>query len=147
MGRFRVLIVHGNEVTRLLLTVLLKDEDNMEVVGEATVGTDAVEMARKLIPDVILMDLNMPKMNDIRATQAIQSEFPQMNVIEFSLLDRPEIGQAMLDACALSRLSKDPLWTALLSGIRNAVKLNCSQVKQYKYFYKNQVTVIFNALL
>ena len=143
MVKFRVLIVHGDEVIRLLLTVLLNDEENIEVIGEATEATDAVEMARKLIPDVILMDLNIRKMNDIRATQAIQSEFPQMNVIEFSLLDGTKIRQAMLDAGAISSLSKDPPWTALLSGIRDAVKLNFSLIKQYKYSYNNQVNVIF----
>ena len=147
MYRFRVLIVNDHEVIRQLLTVLVNDEENMQVVGEATDRIAAVEIARKLIPDVILMDRNMTKRNDGRATQEIHSEFSQMNVIGLSLSDRPEIGQAMLDTGAISCLSKDPPWNALLSGILEAVKLNFSLIKQYKYSYNNQVKVIFNALL
>jgi DNA-binding NarL/FixJ family response regulator len=146
MRRFRVLIITDHDVTRLLLTVLLNDEENMEVAGEGIMRTAAVEMARKRTPDVILMDRSMTKMNDRRAIQAIQSEFPQTNVIGFSLFSGLETGQAMLDAGAISGLSKDHPWHALLLCIREAVKLNFSLIRQYRFSYHNQVAISFNAL-
>src|SRR5512147_2060591 len=102
MDRLRVLVVDDNDGMRRMIILLLRDADDMEVVGEAADGNAAVEMARWLVPDIVIMDVNMPGMDGIKATQAIHSEFPQMNVIGFSLFDSPEVGEAMLEAGAIS---------------------------------------------
>ncbi|MEW9051294.1 MAG: response regulator transcription factor [Neobacillus sp.] len=77
----RILIVDDHHVVRRGLIFFLKTQANFEIVGEARNGLEAVEMAGKLRPDLILMDLVMPVMDGIEATKQIKQEQPQMKII------------------------------------------------------------------
>lgn len=75
-------------------------------------------MAAKLLPDVILMDLSMPKLNGIEATQAIHKEFPQIRVIGLSMFEETERAQAMREAGAVCYLTKGGAAEALIAAVR-----------------------------
>ena len=73
---------------------------SIEVIGEAPDGVEAIEKARRLQPDVIIMDVNMPRMNGIEATRRIKAEMPGVRVIAFSLHQQSDMAKAMRDAGA-----------------------------------------------
>lgn len=81
MGRVRVLIVDDSEVVRESLRQLLALEDDIEVVGEAGDGWEAIEQTSQLKPDVVLMDVNLPSLSGIDATVRIKRKFPQASVV------------------------------------------------------------------
>lgn len=71
MERIRVLIADDHRVVREGLSALLKTKENIDIVGEAQDGQEAVDKARTLVPDVILMDVSMPRMTGVEATRII----------------------------------------------------------------------------
>lgn len=91
----RVLIADDHPVFRFGLRVLLQGEPDMEVVGEATTGREAVDMALDLRPDVVLMDLNMPELNGIDATRRIRAEAPEVGVLVVTMFDDDTVFAAM----------------------------------------------------
>jgi DNA-binding NarL/FixJ family response regulator len=97
---------------------MLSQEADIEIVGEAGDGKMAVEMTRELLPDVILMDINMPVMNGIDATRAIRAEFSTVQVIGLSMSQHVEQAQPMLDAGAAGYVCKTEAPDVLLKAIR-----------------------------
>ena len=116
--RLRVLLVDDHALVRRGFATLLAGEPDLEVVGEADNGQRAVELTRKLTPDVIVMDVSMPVMNGIDATRAILAEFPTTRVIGLSMFEDPEQPEAMRQAGAVGYLSKNDSAEALLAAIR-----------------------------
>src|SRR5690606_38086692 len=102
----RVLLVDDHQVVRRGLAGLLRDEPGIEIVGEAADGQEAVEQALRLQPDVIIMDVSMPRMNGIDATRAIVTELPQVAVIGMSMHDQADLAQSMRAAGAVTSLTK-----------------------------------------
>jgi DNA-binding NarL/FixJ family response regulator len=100
------------------LSHLLGVEADIEIVGEASDGQFAVEMVRRLVPDVVTMDINMPRMDGIEATRIIRAEHPNVHVIGLSMFEQDERAQAMLDAGAVNYLTKSGASEVLLSAIR-----------------------------
>ena len=94
-SRIRILIADDHPVFRFGLRVLLQGEPDMEVVGEATTGREAVDMARELQPNVVLMDLNMPELNGIEATRSIRSVNPDIAVLVITMFDDDTVFVAM----------------------------------------------------
>jgi len=78
---FRVLIADDHELLRTGISAMLASEPDLEVVGEAEDGEQAVELCRRLRPDLVLMDLSMPGMGGIAATGIIKAEFPRVGVL------------------------------------------------------------------
>ena len=81
MEKIRLLIAEDERLTREALAQLLGMEEDIEVVGQAPHGKAAVEMARRLMPDVILTDIHMPKMSGIEATQILKKEMPNVGIV------------------------------------------------------------------
>ena len=81
MDSVRVLVVDDHALFRRGIAAVLANQEGMEVVGEAADGLEAIEKAREIAPDVILMDLNMPRCSGLEAIQALQAEMPQINIL------------------------------------------------------------------
>jgi DNA-binding NarL/FixJ family response regulator len=118
--RLRILLVDDHKLLREGLTGLLHDEPDLEIVGEAQDGLMAIEKARELQPDVILMDISMPRMNGIEATRAISRELPKINIIGLSMHEKEDMAAAMREAGAVNYLPKDTPSTLLVDAIRVA---------------------------
>lgn len=93
--RIRILIADDHPVFRFGLRALLEAEDDTEVVGEATTGTEAVALAATLRPDVVLMDLNMPALNGLEATRQILAADPSTNILVITMLDDASVLTAL----------------------------------------------------
>ena len=92
----RVLIVDDHPVTRDGLRSALSTSDEIEIVGEATNGPDAVKAAKDLVPDIVFMDVRMPGMNGIEATKAIRENDPNAKVILFTVEEsQASVGDAI----------------------------------------------------
>ena len=113
----RVLLVDDHTAVRQAFAFALKKETGIEIVGEAGSGAAALEQIRRLRPDLVLMDINMPGMNGIEATRRIRAEFPQTQVIGLSMYESEEQGEAMRQAGARAYVSKSASYETLLAAI------------------------------
>jgi DNA-binding NarL/FixJ family response regulator len=86
----RVLICDDHALFRRGLMMVLEDEDDIEVIAEAANGAEAIELARALAPDVVLMDVRMPKVDGIAATRSILEAIPNANVIMLTVSDEED---------------------------------------------------------
>ncbi|HJV71450.1 response regulator transcription factor [Ideonella sp.] len=116
--RIRVLIVDDQALVRRGLALMLSLEPDMEVLGEAGDGMEAVEMARRLRPDVVLMDLHMPRKGGVAATREITAALPQTRVLVLTTLEAEQSVFDALRAGALAYLLKDATEAEVLEGIR-----------------------------
>ena len=90
MERTRILLADDHTLFRKGVRTILEQMDNLEVVGEAGDGQQAIEQARELVPDVILMDIKMPDVGGLEATQRILQENPHIGIILLTMYDDPE---------------------------------------------------------
>jgi len=119
-NKFRVLIVDDVAETRENVRKLLQFEADVDVVGVARTGREAIDIAQDVEPDVILMDINMPDMDGIAATEAIRQKRPFVQVVILSVQsDQNYMRRAML-AGARDFLTKPPMGDELISAIRRA---------------------------
>ena len=116
----RVLLVDDQAVVRRALRVRFHLEVDLEVVGEATTGIEALSLAQTLTPDVVLMDLQMPGMDGIAATAALRSVVPQSAVVILSIYDDAQTRGRAQAAGAVAFVEKRGATDSLLSAIRLA---------------------------
>jgi len=117
-GVIRVLIVDDDPLVRTGLTMVLGADEGIEVVGEAANGADAVETARRLQPDIVLMDIRMPGMDGLTATEAIRARAGGPPVIVLTTFDTDEHIVRALRAGATGFLLKDTPPAEILASIR-----------------------------
>jgi pilus assembly protein CpaE len=118
--KIRVMIVDDVSETRENVRKLLQFESDVEVVGVARTGKEAIQVSQDLHPDVVLMDINMPDMDGISATEAIRAKQPAVQVVILSVQsDQNYMRRAML-AGARDFLTKPPMGDELISAIRRA---------------------------
>jgi len=118
MKKIRVLLAEDHTIVRQGIAALLGAESDMEVVGEASNGLEAIELARKLGPDVILMDIGMKQLNGLEATREIKRLFPSMKILVLTMHDNEEWIFQILKAGASGYLIKDTAMTDLTSALR-----------------------------
>jgi CheY-like chemotaxis protein len=118
--KIRILVVDDHTVVRQGIFALLSFHSDIEMVGEAGDGREAVEKARQLQPDVILMDINMPGIDGIQATRIIHSELPCVRIIGLSMHDKQDQADQMIQAGAFAYCTKDGSTDELLSAIRRS---------------------------
>ncbi|WP_306362549.1 response regulator transcription factor [Nocardia sp. CC227C] len=116
----RVLVVDDQQLVRAGLRMLCQTAGDLEVVAEAATGAEAVRLAARLAPDVVLMDLRMPGMDGIRATARILADRPTARVVVLTTFDDDDHLYPALAAGACGFLVKDASPAELLSGIRRA---------------------------
>src|ERR1044071_3740687 len=118
--KIRVLIVDDVSETRENVRKLLQFESDVDVVGVARTGKEAIQLSQEFNPDVVLMDINMPDMDGISATEAIRAKQPAVQVVILSVQgDQNYMRRAML-AGARDFLTKHPMVDDLISAIRRA---------------------------
>jgi len=117
--RLRVLVVDDNDGFRGSLAALLCGED-MDVVGEAADGAEAIERARELSPDVVLMDIRMPGMDGIEATRRLKALHPAVEVVALTGLEEQRAVRDMLVAGAAGYVLKDSDGDQIVNAVRRA---------------------------
>lgn len=116
--KIRLLLVDDHSLLRMGLTTLLQSEDDFEVVGEASGGREAIALAERLSPDVIIMDLMMPDISGAQATKAIHEKSPSIAILILTTFaSSDEMSQAIRNGAA-GALMKDVGTRDLLSVIR-----------------------------
>ena len=118
MGKIRILIADDHAVVREGTRRVLEQESDMEVVGEAGDGEEAVNLATSLKPDVAIMDISMPKMDGIEATRLIKAACPSISVLALSAYDDDQFVFSLLEAGAAGYLLKSVRSRELLDAIR-----------------------------
>jgi two-component system, NarL family, response regulator LiaR len=116
----RVLLVDDHKMVRSGLAMLLKGFSDLELVGEASNGEEGVRLCAELQPDVVLMDLVMPEMDGVAATQQIRQKYPNIQVIALTSFKDKEHVQGALQAGANGYLLKDASVDELVNAIRAA---------------------------
>jgi NarL family two-component system response regulator LiaR len=118
--RIRVMIVDDHAVVRSGLSAFLMAFDDLEMVGEASSGKDAIRMCDQVRPDVVLMDLVMPEMDGATTTQHIRQHCPHIQVIALTSFREEELVQGALKAGAIGYLLKNVSAEELAAAIRAA---------------------------
>jgi two-component system, NarL family, response regulator LiaR len=116
----RVLLVDDHNVVRSGLATFLRAYEDLELVGEAKNGLEALNHCRQSQPDVILMDLMMPGMDGIQATRAILAEYPEIKIVAMTSFEDEALVHGVLAAGAISYLLKNVTADELAKAIREA---------------------------
>ena len=118
--RIRVLVVDDHSVVRKGLRTFISVHDDLEFVGEAGNGVEAIEHCAALRPDVILMDMKMPVMDGPTAIERIRDRFPAVQIVALTSFDDEDFAQRALEAGAIGYLFKDVDEDDLMAAIRFA---------------------------
>lgn len=118
--KIRVLVADDHDIMRSGLRMMLMAEDDIEIVGEASNGREAVRMARELTPDVVVMDVQMPVMGGIEATREIKRDCPDCAVLALTIHEDEQYFFEMLNAGAIGYVPKRAAPDDLVRAIRMA---------------------------
>ena len=118
-GRIRVLLADDHPMLRKGLAEMLLEQPGLDLVGEADDGQEAVEIALQLRPDVVLMDVSMPRMDGIEATRRIKGAAPEIRIIGLSMHEQNDMASTMRDAGASDYLMKTAAPEELIDAILN----------------------------
>jgi two-component system NarL family response regulator len=116
--RIRIVVADDHSIVREGLSAILGRQADMEVVGEAGTGSEAVDLVRALEPDVVLMDLRMPDMNGVEAIACIHKEQPDCGIVVLTVYDGDQEIVRALQAGARAYLLKDTFREDLLEAVR-----------------------------
>jgi len=117
-SRIRVLVADDHTIVRQGLVGILTSSPDVEVVGEAADGAEAVEKATKLRPDVVVLDVSMPHLTGLEAARRIREALPSIRVLVLTMHDDEEYVLKMVRAGASGYLLKDSAGSELIAGIR-----------------------------
>jgi DNA-binding NarL/FixJ family response regulator len=118
LDKINVLIADDHTLFRQGMRKMLESEEDMAVVGEAATGREALQQARQLLPDVILMDIKMPDMDGIEATRVLHAELPHIGVIFCTMFPDEGLIRAGLQAGGRGYILKDGDAEVVLHAIR-----------------------------
>jgi two-component system, NarL family, response regulator NreC len=120
--KIRILLADDHTIVRQGFRLILSSQPDMEIVGEAGNGREAVELAASLTPDVAVMDVAMPELNGIEATRRIAASSPKTRVLALSMHKDSVYVREILRAGARGYLLKDSIDTDLLAAVRAVAK-------------------------
>ena len=113
----RILLVDDHPVVRLGLKTLLEGRSGWEVIGEASDGAEAVEKAKDLNPDVMVLDVTMPKMNGLEACRLLRRQAPQLEILFVTQHDSPQMMREALEAGGRGYVVKSNAARDLLAAV------------------------------
>lgn len=134
-ANIRVIIVDDVRETRENIRKLLQFESDIEVAGVATTGREGIQLARDVSPDVVLMDINMPDMDGITATENILKEMPFVQIVILSVQGDPNYMRRAMLAGARDFLTKPPMVDELIAAIRRAGQMAHEERKKIEDRY------------
>ncbi len=120
--KIKVLVADDHPVVRKGLQMCLAREERLKLVGEAADGDEALRMARELTPDVVLMDITMPRMNGLAVTEALRKDLPKIKVLVLSVHSTKEYVFRIIQAGAHGYVSKEAPPEELLRAIESVYK-------------------------
>jgi DNA-binding NarL/FixJ family response regulator len=132
MTPLRILIVDDHAVVRRGVRSLLESQSGWEVSGEATTGREAVELAKRLQPDVVVMDLSLPELNGLDATRQILKESPRSEILVLTMHHSEELARDVLQAGARGYVLKSDADENLIAAVES--------LRQHKPFLTSAVT-------
>ena len=118
MDRIKILVVDDHAIMRDGIRALLGLHDDIEIVGEASEGNEAIEKAQELMPDVLIMDIAMPGMDGLEATRRMRKKSPKIKVLVLTQYDNKEYILSVIKAGAAGYVPKRALGSELVSAIR-----------------------------
>ena len=118
MSKLRIMLADDHETVREGLKMIVNSQDDMEVVGFAADGSEAVTRAQELLPDVLVMDISMPKLNGLKATQKLNQVCPQVKVLTLSRHTDDGYIRELLGAGAWAYVLKQSAPSELIHAIR-----------------------------
>lgn len=116
--QIRVLIADDNKMMREILSMLITDLKEIQIAGEAHNGEEAIALAKKLSPDIILMDINMSPVNGFEATRKILKQNPPAKIIGLSLHKAPSYAKNMLQLGAKGYVTKSASHQEIIEAIK-----------------------------
>ena len=117
----KIILADDHNVLREGLKSLLTQQEDFEVIGEADNGQEAVRLTKKLEPDIVVLDIGMPNMNGIQATEHIVAEVPDAKVLALSMQSNHQFVVKMLQAGASGYMLKDCAYEELISAVRDII--------------------------
>jgi two-component system response regulator NreC len=118
MSKIRILLVDDHAIMRDGISALLNLQDDIEIVGEASEGKEAIDKARELVPDVVIMDISMPEMDGLEATRRIKKKNPSVKVLVLTQHDNREYILSTIKSGSDGYLPKRALGSELVAAIR-----------------------------
>ncbi len=118
MNPITILLADDHDVVRKGMKMLLEDETEVKVIGEASDGLDAIEKVKNLMPNVVILDLTMPRMNGIEAARIISEEYPDVKILIFSMHNNREYIVSSVENGANGYLLKDTGKEELMRAIK-----------------------------
>jgi DNA-binding NarL/FixJ family response regulator len=128
----RILIVDDHAVVRRGVRSLLESEEGFEITGEATTGREAVDKARRLQPDVVVMDLSLPELNGLDATRQILKDSPRCEILVLTMHHSEELARDVLQAGARGYVLKSDADQSLIAAVKS--------LREHKPFLSSRVT-------
>jgi DNA-binding NarL/FixJ family response regulator len=132
MTSVRILIVDDHAVVRRGVRSLLETQPGWEIAGEATTGREAVDLAKRLQPDVVVMDLSLPELNGLDATRQILKESPRSEILVLTMHHSEELARDVLQAGARGYVLKSDADHSLIAAVET--------LRQHKPFLTSTVT-------
>jgi len=133
--KLKVFVVDDHELFRQGVVMVINRMENVEVIGEASTGKEFLHMLNSKVPDVVFMDIKMPELNGVDATQEATQRYPNLKIIALSMFGEEEYLQKMINAGAVGFLLKN----SSIQEIENAIRLvvdgkNCYSNELLGYF-------------
>jgi len=139
MNKIKVLIVDDHQVVRRGIINLFEDELDIEIVGEASDGIEAIEKIKELLPDIVLLDISMPKMGGLETVEKLTKLKSTAKIIVFSMHNNEEYIVKSIQSGAMGYVLKDTSKEELLSAIR--------KVFQGEKFFNSQISeIVINSI-